>query len=69
MRKLSRIKKILGMLEKLWNEYPDMRFGQLLENFIFFKGERGDSTSVSIFYQEDDETEAILIAIRDLGKW
>ena len=68
MRKLSRIKKILGMLEKLWNEYPEMRLGQLLENFVFVKGERGDATSVSLFYQGDDYTEAILMATRDLGK-
>ena len=60
MRKLSRIKKILRMLEKLWNEYPDMRLGQLLENFIFVKGERGDNTSVMLFYQEDDDTEEII---------
>ena len=60
MRKLSRIKKILRMLEKLWNEYPDMRLGQLRENFIFVKGERGDNTSVMLFYQEDDDTEEII---------
>ena len=44
-------------LEQLWLEFPDQRLGQLLENYVFVNGERGDDTSVALFYQEDDETE------------
>ena len=47
-------------IKDLWYEHPDQRFGQLLENYIFTKGERGDNTSVSLFNQEDDKTEKIL---------
>lgn len=28
-------KKLLELLEKLWEKYPEQRLGQLLENFIF----------------------------------
>ena len=49
-------KEILRLIEKLWNKYPYQRLGQLLENYIFVKGERGDKTSCAIFYQEDKET-------------
>ncbi len=36
MKDKKRIQGILKLLEKLWlNYYPDMKFGQLLRNFIF----------------------------------
>jgi len=35
MRDKKRIKKILSKLEKLWMLHEDMRFGQLLINYIF----------------------------------
>jgi hypothetical protein len=60
MREEARIKRILSKLEQLWNKYPDQRLGQILENYVFFQGERGDKTSVKLFYQEDDLTEKIL---------
>jgi len=60
MRDPKRIKRILSKLEKLWNETTDWRLGQVLENYIFTEGERGDQTSVRMFYQEDDKTEKIL---------
>lgn len=60
MRDKARIKRILKMLEKLWMENSDQRLGQILENYIFVKGDRGDRTSVAMFYQEDDETEVLL---------
>lgn len=60
MRDINRIERILNMLKELWNKYPDQRLGQLLENYVFFKGKRGDITSLRLFYQEDDETENIL---------
>jgi len=60
MRDQKRIKRILLKIEKLWNETTDQRLGQVLENYIFTDGERGDRTSIRMFYQEDDETEKIL---------
>jgi len=32
MREKARIKRILNLIEKRWNKYPDYRFGQLLIN-------------------------------------
>ena len=32
MRDIKRIYKILGLIEKKWKAYPDMRFCQLLIN-------------------------------------
>ncbi len=64
MRNPNRISEILRYLEKLWNKYPDQRLGQLLENYVFFKGARGDKTSVSLFFQEDSETLKILKQIK-----
>jgi len=49
MRDKKRIKRICEKLEKLWNEYPDMRLGQLLENFVI------DVSNV--WYWEDTNTE------------
>jgi hypothetical protein len=60
MRDPKRIDKVLAALGKLWKKHPDQRLGQLLENYVFFEGERGDKTSVRMFYQEDDKTLKIL---------
>ena len=60
MRDKNRIPIILEEIKKLWNKEPDQRLGQILENYVFFKGERGDKTSCRLFYQEDDETLEIL---------
>ena len=65
MRDPKRIKRILKLLEKLWLKSPDQRLGQLLENYVFFQGQRGDLTSVRLFYQEDDITEKILKKIKE----
>ena len=56
MRNPNRIKIILNAIERLWNQYPDQRLGQVLENYVFKKGMRGDNTSCALFYQEDDDT-------------
>lgn len=61
MRELKRIDRILNLLGQLWKKSPDQRLGQLLENYVFFEGQRGDKTSVRLFYQEDDQTEKILL--------
>jgi len=66
MRDINRIDRIIELLRELWKKYPDQRLGQLLENYIFFAGERGDVTSVRLFYQEDDITERIL---KDKIEW
>ena len=58
----EKIKFILNALEKLWIQHSSMRFGQLLENFVFIDGERGDLTSCMLFYQEDCDTIANLIS-------
>ena len=50
MREKARIKRICKLLEKLWNETPDQRLGQLLENYIF-------TGPAMMFHQEDDITE------------
>ncbi len=49
-------KRILKLLEKLWNKNPRMRLGQLLENYVFKDGERGDKTRQELYYQYDEET-------------
>ena len=59
MRNPERIKRICKKLEKLWLQHPDIRLGQLLENYVFTKGKRGKETCF-LFYQEDDETELLL---------
>lgn len=56
MRDPKRIKKIIKELEELWNKYPDQRLGQILENYVFIDGARGDKTSVTLFFQEDSKT-------------
>jgi len=56
MRDPKRIKKILKELETLWNQYPDQRLGQILENYVYINGARGDNTSVALFFQEDNKT-------------
>lgn len=49
-------KEIIKLLGKLANKYPTQRLGQLLENYVFVGGERGDKTSVHMFYQKDGES-------------
>jgi hypothetical protein len=49
MRDFNRIDEILTDIRVLWINYPDMRLGQLLENFVFDKD--------TMFYQEDDVTD------------
>jgi len=46
-------KDILENLSKLWEKYPSMRFGQLLENFVF--GHHSERNQC-IFHVYDEET-------------
>lgn len=54
MRELERIDRILSLIGKLWKSSPDMRLGQLLENYVYERPE-------SLFRQEDDFTERRLL--------
>jgi len=49
-------KEILKLLKELWDKNPDMRLGQLLENYVFIDGKRGDDTSCKLYYQYDEKT-------------
>lgn len=55
MRDPERIGRICTNLERLWNECPDLRLGQLLEAYVF--DNHIDGRIGCIFYQEDDITE------------
>lgn len=56
-RPLERIPMILDALKTIWEKYPDQRLGQLLENYVFLDGSRGnDQTSIKLYYQEDTKT-------------
>jgi len=52
MRDPKRIDRVLDRVRELWNIYPDQRLGQLLQNYVFGRGDN--------FYIEDDETERML---------
>ena len=56
MRDPKRIERILKLLEKLWKQYPDQRFGQLLGNYVF----PSIHPDLQTWNREDDKTEAIL---------
>jgi hypothetical protein len=57
MRNSKRIKKILNLIEKIWNKYPDLRLCQLISNSFNFR-ELNDS---NMYYLEDDKLESLLI--------
>ncbi|RZL44131.1 MAG: hypothetical protein EOP00_21185 [Pedobacter sp.] len=50
MREIERIKPIIGKLEKLWLENPDLRLGQLIMGIT-----RTRETNPGLFYMEEDE--------------
>jgi uncharacterized protein YihD (DUF1040 family) len=51
MRNPQRIPKILDLLEKAWQEVPDWRLGQLIENIA------RDMEWNDAYYMEDDDLE------------
>jgi len=53
MRNPERIEKILNILKRVWTTYPDLRFGQLVENIF---GE-----VIELYWIEDDEFELLLL--------
>lgn len=54
MRDVSRIPRIISVLEDIWRRVPRWRLGQLIENIKAFSGKD------DLFYIEDDEMENIL---------
>lgn len=54
MRDVSRIPRIISVLEDIWRRVPQWRLGQLIENIKTFSGKD------DLFYIEDDEMENIL---------
>lgn len=60
MRDPERIPRILNDIEEIWLHYPDMRFGQLIVNFIVQGCEN------NFFYQEDDITQEKLKRVKEL---
>ena len=53
MRDPKRIKKVMELVERIWNVFPDWRFGQLVKIVEAI-------SDVDIFYVEDDEMIRIL---------
>jgi hypothetical protein len=60
MRGVNRIPVICAQILTLWEKHPEQRLGQLLENYVFTQGFRGDKTSLCLFYQEDSLTLEVL---------
>lgn len=63
MRDVTRISKILWLIEKLWRKYPDWRFGQLFSNVLTKESGSGIPMRPSeneIFNIEDDVLEKML---------
>jgi len=61
MRDPKRIKKILSIIEKIWQENPDLRFGQLLINYGIVPDE------LRTWLMEDDELLKGLEKKKDIG--
>lgn len=52
MRDPKRIDKYMDKLGKIWKDYPDFRFGQLLVNLL---GDVQDEVGMDLFFVEDEE--------------
>jgi len=64
-REKARIIRILNLLHRVWEKYPDLRFGQLLENLQVFPIVQTQACRpyMNTWGQEDDVTEEKLIEI------
>jgi hypothetical protein len=51
LRDINRIYRITSLLQEAWTEFPDWRFGQLIENFKRYLNIE------DLFYLEDDVLE------------
>lgn len=54
MRNPDRIPKILNEIEKIWQQYPDLRLGQLILNLEY---------RLPLYHVEDEELVAALKAL------
>lgn len=61
MRDPKRIKVVCNELEKVWNEHPDLRLGQLLINYVFYVPPRAD---IRMWLQSDDATLERLLSVK-----
>jgi len=52
MRDINRIKPYMERLQRVWEDYPDFRFGQLLMNLL---GDVQEEVGMDLFYVEDEE--------------
>lgn len=68
MRDPKRIKRILTLIETLWNKAPDQRFFQLLFNYTQLGVRTGVGTVQDPFHYEDDEIERQLKGVLDISK-
>jgi hypothetical protein len=59
MRNKERIKRILKVLEEIWQNNPDQRFGQLLINLRIIEDD------LKTWQMEDDSIEKHLIKIKE----
>lgn len=65
MRDSNRIERVLHQLDIIWNNYPDMRFGQLIENLRvaysnYVRKTSGYYPITDFYYVEDDGFEDFL---------
>ena len=65
MRDSKRIPAILEKINKIWNQYPDLRFFQVIE-IIKSKSYKVGYQSSDMFYFEDDDLDFILETEFDL---
>jgi uncharacterized protein YihD (DUF1040 family) len=62
MRNPNRILKIIALLQAGWQQVPDWRFGQLVENLKRYSGKE------NLYYMEDDDMEKLIIDFFDLDE-
>ena len=60
MRDPQRIERILAIVNKLWQEFPDWRLGQLLANAV-------PDYETSLFFVEDTVAEEGLNNLKDIS--
>ncbi|MGV8152041.1 MAG: hypothetical protein ACP5OG_03095 [Candidatus Nanoarchaeia archaeon] len=60
MRDKKRIKRILELIENIWSDNPDLRFGQLIINLGIAKDD------FNTWNNEDDELEKYLTNIQNI---
>lgn len=59
MRDPDRIQKFTNRLANVWRCYPDLRFGQLISNFILAKFATNENQRDPFFVEDDEMIELI----------